>query len=153
MEQISKDQFFEGYIKLSNFDELTNADILIMPAYRHHGNIFSLDQDIFRELRSEYDGTLLFYDADQNPPVLLSESLIPADYVLFLGTTISTISGLITIYQFLKDKLPDKRINVKHAVKINDNSFEVLDEFEGTIEEYQIVMNERIWELETLNKK
>jgi len=153
MKQISKDQFFAEYEKPSNFDELINADILVMPAYRRQRNVFSQDQCIFKELRSEYDGTLLFYDDDQNPPVLLSESLTPADSLYYLGVIVTTIQGLITIYPFLKDKLPNEKISLTHAVKINENSIEVGDKFEGTIEEYKIVMNERLRVLETLNKK
>ncbi len=152
MKPLSKDQFFADYAKPSNFDVLTSADILIMPAFRYR-NSFSEDQDIFKELRSDYDRTLLFYcDNQESLPVLLEEILRPADYVLFFGVVVSTIEGLLTIYQFLKDKLPNKKFQLKQAIKIEDYYYE-LEEFEGTTEQYKTVMEERIWLLETLNKK
>jgi hypothetical protein len=158
MVQVSKDQFFAKYIRPSNFDELINADILIMPLYfgESQRTIFSLDQDIFKELQSEYNGTLLFYADTQNPVFRLTESFIPPD--IDFGTIISTISGLITIYHFLKEKLSNKersnkRFTIKHGIKINDNSIEITSEFQGTIEQYDLVINELIKELEISNKK
>ena len=95
----------------------------------------------------------MFYcDNQESLPVLLEEILRPADYVLFFGVVVSTIEGLLTIYQFLKDKLPNKKFQLKQAIKIEDYYYE-LEEFEGTTEQYKTVMEERIWLLETLNKK
>lgn len=150
MKKLSEDQFFADYARPSNFDILKYADILVMPAFQYR-NVFSVDQEIFKEL--QYNGNLLFYSDDQESPiVLLSESLKPEDSMLFLGAIVSTIEGLLTIYRFLKDKLPNKKFQLKQVIKIEDYYYE-MEEFEGTIIQYEKVMEERIKLLEALTKK
>ena len=54
---------------------------------------------------------------------------------------ISTISGLITIYGFLKDITKENRFRIKHIIAIKGDYYE-MEEFEGTIEEYKAVHQE-----------
>ena len=147
MKELDEDEFFAQYPRLSNFDELKKADVLVMPRY---SKAFSPDQGIFDDFVAESNTTCLYYSEDQEK--LHCIFLASVDTYIQLGTVVSTIADLITIYVFLKSRMDNQRFQIKHVIKTNNHYHEFL-EFEGTIEQYTAVLNDRQMLLEALNKK
>jgi hypothetical protein len=147
MEKINQDQFFAQYPKYSNFDELEKADVLLMPS----GGAFSTDQTaIFRDFTKKSDVIFLFYSESQNNLNCCFKNKL--ELIYDLGAIVSTIAGLVKIYEFLKNKTQNNKFKIKNVVK-NGADYYLLEEFEGNIEQYKIVTEERKQQFETLIKK
>jgi len=150
MKKISKDQFFVDYPKYSNFEELTKAEILVMPYYR---DVFKTDQDIFRDISSDYKINCLFYSEDQNVLWHFHEHAISTDQILQLGSAvITTFGAIIELYKLLKDRTEGKKFRITHVLSIKNFYYE-MDEFEGTIDDYRAVNQELESKYQTLQKK
>jgi hypothetical protein len=143
MKKISEDQFFAEYPKYSNLDELKKADILVMPSSHTSSHAtFSSDQCIFQDLSLKCDTTCLFFSEDQEKYECYFTNKI--EILSSLGTVVTTIAGLIKIYEFLKTKIPNNKFKIKHVIKVNSDSFSFyeMEEFEGTIDDYKARIQE-----------
>jgi hypothetical protein len=133
---IDEERVFAGYPALKNGEELKKADVLVLPEYVR---AFASSQHIFRELASETDTDCRFYSEDQDVLTVYREN--SAEYIPLLGGVVSTIASLIKIYEFLEKRMAGERFRIKHTIKISDGSYFEMTEFEGTIHEYQAVVN------------
>ncbi|MCX6684908.1 MAG: hypothetical protein NTZ37_09310 [Methanoregula sp.] len=138
MRKINGDEFFAQYPKYQNLDKLKQADILIMPL--HIRKSFTGDQRAFYSLVSDPDVNCLFYSEEKNKiPFYAEFSTPPPELILYFGTVIITsLAGLIKIYEFLKKEAPRHRFRIKHIIAIKDDYYE-MEEFEGSIEDYNKV--------------
>ncbi len=135
MNTIDEEQVFAGYPALKNGEELKQAEILVLAEYVR---AFASSQHLFRELVSDPDTDCRFYSEDQDVlTVYIQESV---EYVLVLGSVVSTIAGLIKIYEFLMKRIAGERFRIKNTIKITDGSYYEMNEFEGTIHEYQSIV-------------
>lgn len=139
---MNEDQFFAQYPKFPNIDELKNADILIMPL--HEREWFTGDQTVFAELVFDKKNNCFFYSEKQQSIKVFRQLSAPdlGSVLLFGSIVISTISGSISIYQFLKDKIGRKdKFRMRHVIRKNNNYYE-MNEFEGNIDDYKEAMQE-----------
>lgn len=137
MNTIDEDRVFAGYPALKNGEDLKKAEILVLPEYVH---AFDSSQHLFRELASDPDTDCRYYSEDQDVlPVYIEESV---EYVLLLGSVVSTIAGLIKIYEFLEKRAAGERFRIKNTIKMSDGSYYEMNEFEGTISEYRALVKE-----------
>jgi hypothetical protein len=141
MKKISEDQFFAPYPHYKNFNELKQADILIMPL--HDRRAFRGAQRDFHSLVSDPSLNCLFFTEEKNRTPFYAEfSAPPIDLILQYGpVVITSLAGLIKIYEFLKEKSQGHRFKIKHIIAINQDYYE-MDEFEGNIEDYKAVHQE-----------
>lgn len=150
MKRINEDHFFEEYPKYEKLDELKKADILIMPEYCP---AFSSDQqEFFRDLSSEFDINCKFFSEDQNKIICRFEESVKLEVIIYLGSVVSTIAGLLKIYDFLKTRLSsNNKFRITNIVRIGSDYYE--NEFEGTIDDYKSVVQELKSQLESENRK
>ena len=131
MNTIDEERVFAGYPALKNGEEVKKAEILVLPEYVH---AFDSSQHIFRELASDIDTDCRYYSDDQDVLTVYRENSV--EHVLLLGSVVSTIAGLIKIYEFLKNRTGGERFRIKNTIKITDGCYYEMTEFEGTIREY-----------------
>ncbi len=132
MNTIDEEQVFLGYPALKNGEELKKAEILVLPEYIH---AFASSQHIFRELTSDPDTECRYYTDDQDVLTVYRENSV--EYIPLLGGVVSTIAGLIKIYEFLEKRMVVGRFKIKNTIRIADGYYYEMTEFEGTIHEYQ----------------
>lgn len=135
MNTIDEERVFAGYPALKNGEELKQADILVLPEYVH---AFDSSQHLFRELASDPDTDCRYYSDDQDVLTVYIEESV--EYVLILGSVVSTIAGLIKIYEFLEKRAAGERFRIKNTIKVRDGYYYEMTEFEGTIHEYQSIV-------------
>jgi hypothetical protein len=134
MEKIHPPQFFAQYPRRSNLTELKKADILVMPSAMENQS-FTGKQTLFRELT---DVDCRFYSEDQNRLNVYRELSAPSPdgVILFFGCVVSTIAGLIKIYEFLLSRTEGQKFRIKNVISFKDMFYQQM-EFEGTIEDYK----------------
>ena len=110
MELFDLQQLLLNYPKLSNINELIQADILLMPSVRGH---FINDQFLFdRGISEKYQVNFKFYsDSQTSLPCILEESAIPIEHIYTLGKIITTIVGFYKLYEILAEKNSRKKIS------------------------------------------
>jgi|GEM_PF-4803757 hypothetical protein len=137
MELFDIQQLLLNYPKLSNTNELIQADILLMPGVR---GLFTKDQFLFnKSISEEYQINFKFYSESQTSfSCLLEESAIPIDHIYDFGKIITTISGFYKLYQILIKRLKGNKFRMTNYVKIDENRYVSL-KFEGTLDEYNVV--------------
>jgi len=141
MKRINENQFFAQYPEYSNLGELKKADILIMPLHNRKSFVGG-QRDFFRLTQDPTINCRFFTEKKDTIPFYAEFSAPPPDLIINFGiAVISTISGLITIYGFLKDITKGKRFSIKHIIAIKGDYYDI-EEFEGTIEEYEAVHQE-----------
>lgn len=115
-----------------------------MPNYNNGS--FNSDQRIFMEISRNYDINCRFYYGNPDPNVIqvYHEFSYPSpDAIINLGIIlISSVSGIMTICRFLTDKMSGRKFKIKHTLAVKNNNYYEMDGFEGTIEDYQTVIQE-----------
>jgi len=130
-------QLLLGYPKLSNTNELFQADILLMPAVR--GRFINDQFLIDRSISEKYQINFKFYSENQTSlPCVLEESAIPIEHVYNIGKIVTTIVGFHKLYEILADKVKGKKFRMENIVRIDEESYVSL-KFEGTVEEYKAI--------------
>ena len=134
--EFTRDEVIDDYIKLNNIDDLFNSDILILPGMKE--GAFLLTQPL--QMKNEYeDLEIKVYSTSQ-------ENLryyATASYLEFINLgclVVSTISGLITIANFIKKKYEPKKgtiINICLFNKTKNNTY-ILHHYEGGVNNFYI---------------
>lgn len=111
---MSRNEILEGYQKYQNVEDFFDSDVLILPNIK--------DKEIFLNQTTNFTGIKVKLYCDfQEPKLYLSASQIPG--FLELGSyVISTISGMITIFEFIKS-YKDRKVNTDIYIKIENNGY------------------------------
>lgn len=111
---ISRNEILEGYQKLENIESFFDSDVLILPSIK--------DKGVFLNQATSFTGIKVqLYCNSQKPKVHLSASQIPG-FLELGGYVISTISGMITIFEFIK-RYKDRNVSTYIYIKIENNGF------------------------------
>jgi hypothetical protein len=111
---ISRDEVLEGYQKLENIESFFDSDVLILPSIK--------DKGVFLNQATSFTGIKVkLYCNSQKPKLHLSASQIPG-FLELGGYVISTISGMITIFEFIK-RYKDRNVSTDIYIKIENNGF------------------------------
>jgi hypothetical protein len=111
---ISRDEILEGYQKLENIESFFDSDVLILPSIK--------DKEVFLNQATSFTGIKVkLYCNSQKPKLHLSASQIPG-FLELGGYVISTISGMITIFEFIK-RYKDRNVSTDIYIKIENNVF------------------------------
>jgi hypothetical protein len=150
MQLFDLQQILSKYPKLSNTDELLQADILLMPAVR---GLFINDQSLFdTSISEDFQVNFKFYSNSQTSlPCLLEESAISPEHIIDLGKIVSSIPGFYKLYEILTEKARGKKFRFENYVRIDESSC-VLQKFEGTLEDYKSVRKDFKSSIEILVK-
>lgn len=141
MKKINAQQFFSRYPQYQNLIELKKADLLIMPLHDNK-NFWGAQRDFFSLTRNQ-NLNCRFYAEDKNSIPFYAEFSAPSpDIIINFGVTvISTISGLLGIYQFLRERPQGQKFRIKQVIVVKDEYYE-MNEFEGTFNDYQKIHQE-----------
>lgn len=111
---MSRDEILEGYQKYQNIEDFFDSDVLILPNIK--------DKGIFLNQTTNFTGIKVkLYCDSQEPKLDLSASQIPG-FLELGGYVISTISGMITIFEFIK-RHKNRNVNTDIYIKIETNGF------------------------------
>lgn len=111
--EFSREEILKDFVKLNNVDDLFNSDILILPLNK--GRAFEDDQ---LDIKKEYQNINIKYYAEnqENLTCHFTAAYSPQDIIELGPIIISTISGLITIGEYIIKKCVSNDTN--HTIKI-----------------------------------
>lgn len=111
---VSKDKILECYQEFEDVERFFDSDVLILPTIK--------DKGIFLNQATSFTGIKVkLYCDSQKPKLHLSASQIPG-FLELGGYVISTISGMIAIFEFIK-RHKDRNVSTDIYIELENNGF------------------------------